>query len=83
MRDAAIPEIRTARLLLRGWRDSDLEAFATMNADPAVATFLTKALTREESDAFVTWIVDAWATRGFDQWALERLDTGALVGSPG
>ena len=31
-----IPEIRTERLLLRGWTDADRPAYAAINADPAV-----------------------------------------------
>jgi RimJ/RimL family protein N-acetyltransferase len=83
MTGGAIPETRTARLLLRGWRDADLTPFAAMNADPAVSEFLSRPLAREESDAFVASMVESWATRGFGQWALERLDTGAFVGFTG
>jgi hypothetical protein len=32
--------LRTARLLLRPWRDADLVDFAAMSADPAVMEFL-------------------------------------------
>ena len=78
-----IPEIRTTRLLLRGWRDEDLAPFAAMNADPTIARFLSGALTRDESDAFVASMVESWATHGFGQWALERLETAAFVGFTG
>ena len=78
-----MPEIRTARLLLRGWRDEDLAPFAAMNADPRVVEHLSKALTRGETEAFVGWIGESWESRGFGQWALERLDTGAFVGFTG
>ena len=83
MRESEIPEVRTDRLLLRGWREDDLAPFAAMNADPRVTEHLSGALTREESDAFVAWIVEAWATRGYGQWAMERLDTGGFIGFTG
>ena len=44
MTDAAIPTIETDRLLLREWRETDLEPFAALNADPRVAEFLPHAL---------------------------------------
>src|SRR5262245_10675771 len=34
--DEPVSEIRTTRLVLRPWRDSDLEPFAALNADPRV-----------------------------------------------
>src|SRR5262245_44772742 len=46
-------EIRTTRLLLRAWKDGDLEAFAEMNADRRVMEYFPALLSREESDAGV------------------------------
>ncbi|MBA3339861.1 MAG: GNAT family N-acetyltransferase [Geodermatophilaceae bacterium] len=61
-----VPEIRTPRLLLRGWRESDLEPFAALNADPAVMEFMSRgSLTRAASDAWVARINDAWAANGY------------------
>ena len=46
-------EIGTERLILRGWRESDLGPWAAMNADPEVREHLGDLLTREQSDAAV------------------------------
>ena len=43
------PELRTDRLILRQWRDSDLDPFAALNADPVVMEHFVSALTRERS----------------------------------
>jgi RimJ/RimL family protein N-acetyltransferase len=43
--------IRTDRLRLRNWRESDRDAFAQLNAAPEVAQDLGGALDRSESDA--------------------------------
>ena len=45
--------LQTDRLLLRPWREDDLEPFAAMNADPAVMEHFLKPLDRAESDAFI------------------------------
>ena len=41
----------TERLILRPWREADLEPFATLNADPHVMEHFPSTLSREESDA--------------------------------
>lgn len=43
--------LSTSRLLLRPLRESDLESFAALNADPTVMEHFAKALDRSESDA--------------------------------
>src|SRR3954466_12870177 len=42
------PTLRTPRLVLRPWRDSDLAPFAAMGADPKVMEFLPKLLDRAD-----------------------------------
>jgi hypothetical protein len=44
-------ELRTPRLLLRQWRDADLEPFAALNADEEVMRYFPAPLARSESDA--------------------------------
>ena len=76
-------ELRTERLLLRRWRDTDREPFAAMNADPVVMEHFQATLTRAESDAFVDRIATCFAERGYGLWALEVLETGAFIGYTG
>lgn len=80
---AGVPEVRTERLLLRGFRDADREPFAELNADPLVTRHLQGPLTRERSDAFVDRIAACWAERGWGLWALEHAETGSFLGYTG
>ncbi|MFD7833837.1 GNAT family N-acetyltransferase [Streptomyces sp. NPDC059761] len=78
-----MPELRTDRLLLRRWRESDLEPWAAMNADPDVREHLGELLTREQSDAVVARMQAEFDERGFGWWAVERRETGEFVGRAG
>lgn len=78
-----MPELRTDRLLLRRWRESDLEPWAAMNADPEVREHLGELLTREQSDAAVTLMQAEFDERGFGWWALEARETGEFIGRVG
>jgi RimJ/RimL family protein N-acetyltransferase len=65
-------ELRTARLLLRAWRETDLGPFAAMNADPRVMEFYPALMTQEESDRFVRErVVPAFEEHGYGLWAVE------------
>ncbi len=78
-----VPDLRTDRLLLRRWRESDLEPFAALNADPEVMEHFPAPLTREQSDAMVERIERSFEERGFGLWATEVVGTGELIGFVG
>ena len=78
-----MPELRTDRLLLRRWRESDLEPWAAMNADPDVREHLGPLLSREQSDAVVAGMRAAFDERGFGWWAIEARRTGEFLGRAG
>ncbi|SCK07322.1 GNAT family N-acetyltransferase [Streptomyces sp. WMMB 322] len=76
-------QLHTDRLTLRRWRDSDLEPWAAMNADPEVRRHLGGPLTREQSDASVARFEADWDRRGYGWWALAVRDTGEFIGFAG
>jgi RimJ/RimL family protein N-acetyltransferase len=75
--------IRTARLMLRPWRKSDLPPFAEQNSDPAVMHYLGGTLTREESDAYVERAERHLSETGFCPWAVEAPGVSPLIGAVG
>src|SRR4028118_1447560 len=78
-------EIETERLLMRGWRDGDLEPYARMCADPEVMRFIGNGstLTREGSREQISRFLRHWEERGFGLWALEEKTGGTFVGFAG
>lgn len=77
------PVLITERLRLRGWREEDHEPYAAINADQRVREFFPELLGREQSDAQIAVFEDHFAAHGFGMWALERRDTGELIGFAG
>lgn len=75
--------LRTERLVLRDWRESDREPFAAMNADPAVMEFFPRPLERAESDAAVSRIREHLASHGFGLWAVEVPGVAEFIGFVG
>lgn len=78
-----ILQLESARLLLRQWRDDDLQAFAAMCANPQVMRYFPAPLSRLESAALIGRIRGHFAEHGFGLWALERKDNGAFIGFTG
>jgi RimJ/RimL family protein N-acetyltransferase len=72
-------EVRTARLLLRQWREADAEALAEIYAQPE---FREHNRTHDPR-AHIERFVEGWADDGFSLWAVEELETGAFVGRMG
>ena len=60
-----IATLRTARLLLRPWRDNDRAPFAALNADPKVMEHFPRTSTPEETDLWVDKIRARMEQQGF------------------
>ena len=81
--------IRSDRLKLRCWQDSDRDAFATLNATSEVTQDLGGPLDRAQSDAKFDRYMAAFEHHGFCRWALEDSDgqflgyTGVMPSRPG
>ena len=71
--------LRTPRLLLREWRDEDIEPFAMMSADPAVMRYLP-SLDRAAAKEWVGRMRDHWDRHGFGQCVVELAGEASFIG---
>ena len=80
-----IPTVTTARLRLRAFRASDLEAYAAMQANPEVMRHMVMGRTSTSGEVWRTMLMSlgSWALRGYGMWACEKLDDEVFVGSVG
>ena len=76
-------ELRTERLIMRGWRESDLAPWAAMNADPEVRKFLGPLLTAGQASALVLNYQDDLDRYGFGFWAVQVRASGEFIGFAG
>jgi RimJ/RimL family protein N-acetyltransferase len=76
-------EIETDRLLLRRWREEDLDAYTRICADPEVMRYMGGPRTHQRCEEQISWFVQHWEERGFGQWAAEERATGAFIGRIG
>lgn len=77
---APLTIVKTDRLTLRHWQDSDRQPFAQMNADPRVMEFFPSLLTREESNRFIDRIEAGFARHGFGLCAVELQSDRSFLG---
>jgi [ribosomal protein S5]-alanine N-acetyltransferase len=72
--------VETPRLLLRDWRETDVEPFRQLNADPEVMRYFLKPLSGAESEEFLGRIRAEIQSAGFGLYAVEHKDSGAFIG---
>ncbi len=65
------PQLETERLILRGYRASDLDAWAAMCADPAVMEFLSPVQTRGRSKEIAERLQTSLDRNGYGWWVVE------------
>ena len=73
-----VERLETDRLILRMFRDSDLEAYAEMCGDPEVMKYLGGVpMTRSEAWRSMATVLGHWQLRGFGLWAVEERERRA------
>lgn len=72
--------VETERLLLRDWRDADIDPFHGICSDPAVMETLGPLMSRDEVAALVARMQAMQAEDGHCFWAMERKEDGQLIG---
>jgi RimJ/RimL family protein N-acetyltransferase len=80
-----VPILHTERLILRGYRPGDFEAFAVRRADPDFMRFMGDGVAGSEETSWASFlqIAGLWAIAGFGEWAVEEKQTGLLIGGAG
>jgi RimJ/RimL family protein N-acetyltransferase len=75
-------EVITARLLLRQWRDDDVQPLHEIYEQPEYLETMP-AKTLEDTRAQLDWLRRAWAEGGYCHWAACELESGRLIGRIG
>jgi RimJ/RimL family protein N-acetyltransferase len=77
--------LETDRLVLRMLRESDLDAFAAMYADPEVMRYLGEGepMLRAQAWRSLAMMVGHWHLRGYGLWAVEERASGHMIGRIG
>jgi len=79
-----IPQLETERLVLRAFRESDLDAWAAIMGDPDVARYIAPApMDRGEAWRSMASSLGHWMLRGYGAWAVERKSDAAMIGRVG
>jgi len=81
--DQGIHQLQTSRLILRNWKQKDIEPFAILNSDPRVCEFLPNILSREETLTSVKKIQSHFKKYAFGLFAVELINTKTFIGFVG
>ncbi len=72
--------METARLLLRPWREADIESWLAMGADPRVMEFFPSLATREQAERSAARMRAALERDGYGWWVAENKENRGFAG---
>jgi len=77
--------LETDRLILRMFRESDLDAYADMCGNPEVMRYIGDGLPLARPMAWrkMAMMIGHWSLRGYGLWGVEERSSGHLVGNAG
>lgn len=80
-----VPTITTERLVLREWRDTDLDAYAALCADPEVMRYIGPGAPQDRARAAEAMrsFTAGWEEHGFGLWCLADARTDTCLGFTG
>jgi ribosomal-protein-alanine N-acetyltransferase len=79
-----VTEIETDRLLLRHWREGDLDSYARICADQEVMRYMGRGtMSREQTAESIERFVRHWKEHSYGLWAVEEKASGTFVGRIG
>lgn len=80
-----IPILETERLRLRGFRETDIDDFSTLNANPEFVAHIGQGEPISATDSWnvMCWLIGHWHIRGYGFWVIEDKSTGEFLGRAG
>ncbi len=78
-----IPAVSTSRLVLRGFEESDLDAWAAILADEETARYVGGVAGRAAAWMRIAGYLGHWQLRGYGLWAVCERESGRFVGRAG
>lgn len=75
--------LETKRLLLRTWKESDIESMTAINQDPKVCEFLPRIGNRASTEAMIHRFIRQYKQHGFCLYAVELKSTKEMIGFVG
>lgn len=72
--------IETERLILRTWKEEDVEPYYQINQDLKVLEYLPGPMTMEQAQHFIHDMNKQWEKRHYTLWAAEEKASGDLMG---
>ncbi len=82
---SACPTLETENLILRPFKDDDVDDYFGVLDSPEVRRWLHIPESLDRSDAWqqMAWFLGQWELRGTGHWALEEKKSGQFVGRAG